>query len=299
MLDAAAQSQPALQEYQAQFSKWKQLTAELDDLTNAERASEQELELLRFQIEEIDAAQIRPEEEENILQRYKIASNSTKLAEITGQILGTLAEADDAVLNRLNELRRHLRELEKTDRQTATMTQGFESAVVELEELEQAIRSYQEDLDFNPKEIYQINLTDLPVVNRAFFAKPFTAQDFCAAHVEVNFIKSINKYLKKRKELLEAAVAGVDEEKAPFERQAHDASAVRDFYVAPELQIKIAKCSTIPTVNDKLLAKLDTGSKLTLSESLMLEIHTAEQQDRTRCYKLAMHEDQVVISFVQ
>ena len=53
--------------------------------------------------------------------------------------------------------------------------------------------------DFNPKEVYQINLTDLPVVNRAFFAKPFTAQDFCAAHVEVNFIKSINKYLKKRK----------------------------------------------------------------------------------------------------
>ena len=156
MLDAAAQSQQALHEYQAQFSKWKQLTAELDDLTNAERASEQELELLRFQVEEIDAAQIRPEEEENILQRYKMASNSTKLAEITGQILGTLAEADDAVLNRLNELRRNLRELEKTDRQAANMTQGFESAVVELEELEQAIRSYQEDLDFNPKEIAEL-----------------------------------------------------------------------------------------------------------------------------------------------
>ena len=153
MLDAAAQSQAVLGDYQTIYTAWRRLAAELEELTHAERASEQELELLRFQVEEIDAAQLKPEEEESLLQRYKMASNATKLAEITSQILGTLADADDAVLNRLNELRRQLRELEKTDRQASSMTQGFESAVVELEELEQAVRGYQEDLDFNPQEI--------------------------------------------------------------------------------------------------------------------------------------------------
>jgi hypothetical protein len=45
-------------------------------------------------------------------------------------------------------------------------------------------------------------------------------------------------------------------------------------YMARELNIKIAKCSSIPTVNDKLLEKFaKTPTKATLSESLMLDIY--------------------------
>lgn len=157
MLDAAADSDSALAEYRGLFSTWKQLANELDDLSNAEKASEQELELLRFQVQEIDSANFKPEEEEAVLQRYKMASNSTKLAEVTAQILGELSDADDSLLNRLTEIRRHIRDLEKTDRSTTELTSGFETAVVELEEMERALRNYQEDLEFNPQEIAELD----------------------------------------------------------------------------------------------------------------------------------------------
>ena len=57
-----------------------------------------------------------------------------------------------------------------------------------------------------------------------------------------------------------------------YKREKRDASIVRDFYVAPELQVKIAKCSSIPTVNDKLLSKLSNGT-LTISEALFQNIY--------------------------
>jgi DNA repair protein RecN (Recombination protein N) len=157
MLDAAAEAAKPMLDYQALYGEWKRIAAELDDLTNSERASEQELELLRFQVQEIEAANLKPDEEEGLLQRYKMASNSTKLAEITGQILGELSDADDSLMNRISDLRRLLRELEKTDRSTTEMTRGFESAVVELEEMERSLRDYQEDLEFNPQEIAELD----------------------------------------------------------------------------------------------------------------------------------------------
>ncbi|MBP7949707.1 MAG: DNA repair protein RecN [Verrucomicrobiales bacterium] len=153
MLDAAADAAQEADACRDAFRKWRGIATELDDLTHAEKTSEQELDLLRFQVEEIDAAALRPEEEEALLQRYKMASNATRLAELAGQVLGELSDADDSVLNRLGEIRRLLRDLEKTDSGAAQWTGGFETAVVELEEIERSLRHYSEGLEFDPREI--------------------------------------------------------------------------------------------------------------------------------------------------
>ncbi len=157
MLDAAADAGGLLADYRKIYTSWRHLGSELEELTHAEKASEQELELLHFQVQEIASANLKPEEEVVVLARYKMASNSTKLAELTAQILGELSDADDALMNRLSDLRRHLRDLEKTDRNTAELTAGFETAIVELEEMERALRDYQEDLEFNPEEIAELD----------------------------------------------------------------------------------------------------------------------------------------------
>lgn len=156
MLDAAAGAGAALETYRVAWREWRRIAAELDDLSNAERASEQELELLRYQVQEIEAANLRADEEEPLLQRHKMASNSTRLVELTGQALGLLSDADSAVLAQLTELRRVLRDIERTDRGAAEVTAGFENAFVELEELERGLRRYNEDLEIDPREVLEI-----------------------------------------------------------------------------------------------------------------------------------------------
>lgn len=125
---------------------------------------------------------------------------------------------------------------------------------------------------YERNRVYFIDLTDLPVVNRQFVLSPISSIDFCKYHIDLHKNKSVLKYLKKMIEMnVKEDSKEDDESKRSYEKA--DKNAVRDFYIAPELQVKITKCSTIPTVNQKLIEKLNANTKLTLSESLMLDIH--------------------------
>jgi DNA repair protein RecN (Recombination protein N) len=156
MLDAAAGAGAALETYQQAHRRWRTVSTELQELSQSERAGEQELELLRYQVQEIEAANLRADEEEPLLQRHRMASNSTRLVELTSQALGLLSDADNAALSQLTELRRVLRDIERTDRSVAEVTAGFENAFVELEDLERGLRRYNDDLEIDPREVQEI-----------------------------------------------------------------------------------------------------------------------------------------------
>jgi len=129
--------------------------------------------------------------------------------------------------------------------------------------------------DAYENHVHVLDLKNLPVVNRLFMKVAFNSDEFCNAHVDLLYHKSQMKYVNKIKKELEAGDEKSEVDSASFERKKADPSVVRDFYVAPELQVKVAKCSSIPTVNEKLTAKLDgPEAKLTLSEWLMLDVHT-------------------------
>jgi DNA repair protein RecN (Recombination protein N) len=153
MVDAYAQTDGLVEKYRAAYHAWKKTSAELEELTHSERANEQELDLLKFQITEIDDAAPEPGEEEQVEQRYKVASNSTKLVALSGQILSLLADEDDSILSRLGDMQRLIRDLERIDQGATEHTQGCESAIVELEEMESGLRGYLDGLELHPEEM--------------------------------------------------------------------------------------------------------------------------------------------------
>lgn len=152
MLDAYAGSDGSLDAYRATWRAWRDKEAELEDLRLAETAGTQELELLRHQVTEIDAAQLKPEEEDEIADRYRRASNATRLVELSGAAAAALGEDEAGVLKRLLEVQRLVRDLEKLDPGIRERTQGLEGAVMELQELERSLADYSEDLDIDPAE---------------------------------------------------------------------------------------------------------------------------------------------------
>ena len=156
MLDAAASADNALAAYQKSWRSWRHLATALDELTRAENVSSTELDLLRFQVQEIGAANLKADEEEPLLNRYKMAGNSTRLAELSAAALGALQDADDSIMTKLGEMRRTLRELERIDRSVTEITTGFENAFVEFEELERGLRDYHEGLEFDPRQIEEL-----------------------------------------------------------------------------------------------------------------------------------------------
>jgi len=153
LLDSFARAEEQLEEYKKHFRQLQTLTAEHAALNTAETAREQELDLLRHQIREINSANLVAGEEEDIEKRYKLTSSSKRLIELASAAANKLSEADESVLSQLAETQRLLRELEKIDISTAEIASEHAVAVVQLSEIARSLSDYAEKLDLDPEQL--------------------------------------------------------------------------------------------------------------------------------------------------
>ena len=153
LLDSFAHAGDQLEEYRKHYRQLQSLTAEHAALNTAETAREQELDLLRHQINEITSANLAAGEEEEIETHYKLASNSKRLIELAGGVARRLSDSDDAVLSQLAETQRQLRELEKIDNSISQFASAHETAVVELTEIARSLSNYADKLDLDPEQL--------------------------------------------------------------------------------------------------------------------------------------------------
>ena len=151
MLDAYAGAETHHAAYRELHRAWRTKTTELENLRHAETASEQEIELLRYQIQEIDAANLKPEDEQDLEDRWRRASNATRLVEAAAASAAAL-NGDDGILDRLTEVQKLVRDLEKLDPSIRDRTGALETAVLELRDLEGNLTEYIEELDINAEE---------------------------------------------------------------------------------------------------------------------------------------------------
>lgn len=148
MLDAYAKAADTKSRFAAAFADWAKIDATYQSLLNAERSSAQEIDLLNFQISEIDDAALKDGEEEEIENRFRVATNAQRLVDESNAALSTVSE----ISSRFGTLKRHLSILNKTDPATSSLTDGAESAAVELAELEANLSDYLTRIDIDPSE---------------------------------------------------------------------------------------------------------------------------------------------------
>ena len=153
LLDSFARAQEQVADYKKDFRELQTLTAEHAALNTAETAREQELDLLRHQITEINSANLVAGEEDEIEKRYKLSSNSKRLIELAGAAANKLSEAEDSVLSQLAETQRVLRELEKIDASAEQLASEHAAAVVQLSEIARSLSDYAEKLDLDPEQL--------------------------------------------------------------------------------------------------------------------------------------------------
>lgn len=158
MLDKYAASEAALEAYHAAWKQWRATITELNELTASERASQQQIDVLKHQINEIGSAKLKPGEDEEIESRHRLVANSARLGELCGGISDRLGEGDASVLNGLRDIAKMVHELEKIDPASNKLFEEFEGAQITLREMESNVREYAEELELDPKEFAQLEL---------------------------------------------------------------------------------------------------------------------------------------------
>ena len=126
-------------------------------------------------------------------------------------------------------------------------------------------------------KVFVLPLETIPVTNRAMTrGQHMSVTTFATYHVKKLQLMAQRKYINSRLKQLNALPVEGDAgqpDEHDGEEEKGNVERVRDLYMSKELLVKIAKCSSLPTVNEKLLSKLSAKNKLTMSERLMEGVH--------------------------
>lgn len=149
MLDAFAQAEEEAKVYRFAYRNWARVAKELEEFRGIGKATNQEIDLLRYQLDEIETAGLDESEVVELERRYSQARNSSRLMDASHESLSALHSA----VKSLDDAKKSLTELQRMDTESTRMIGDFESARLEIEELEKSLRVYVEDLEIDPTEL--------------------------------------------------------------------------------------------------------------------------------------------------
>lgn len=165
VLDQFGNLQSLRADYAKAYQSLLDVTTRLRELRAGENLNRQQLELYRFQAEEIDRAELAAGEYEELQARSSVLLNLEKLKKDAGATHAALYEADGAVLERTKMMAAVLAELSGLDVNLAGVAASMRDATIALEEIAFDLSRYLDRLDLDPAEIGEVN-DRLNVLNR-------------------------------------------------------------------------------------------------------------------------------------
>lgn len=149
-----------------EYSKaWRELAAkrsEIDSLLSS-TASEDELDLLRYQVGELEAARLTIEDDE-IEERHAAAAHAEEIVEIASSIADVLG-GDNGVAERLISLQSKFNRLKKYFKESDDWANEAEDATIKIQELSRAIADAMTKIDADPAELEELDAR-LSIINR-------------------------------------------------------------------------------------------------------------------------------------
>ena len=133
--------------------------AQLADYSQTLREATQEKDLLEFQLEELEDAQLQEGEEEDLVNERHLLSNAETLFESANQLYEELYGGDLSESSTLDGLKissRTLSKLYELDGSLSELNERFESALYELEDIVYQIRDYRDKIEFNPHRLSEV-----------------------------------------------------------------------------------------------------------------------------------------------
>ncbi len=156
LLDAFGSLEPRVQPTVAAFDAWKAADAELARVRVAVRDRDARLDLITFQLSELDRAAPRPGEDEELAARRQVLASAERVARLCAESYGSLYERDDAILAGLGGVWRRVGELAALDPQFRPYLDARDGIKAQLEDLAQFLRGYAESIEASPAQLQQI-----------------------------------------------------------------------------------------------------------------------------------------------
>jgi DNA repair protein RecN (Recombination protein N) len=159
LLDRFAGVDEPLAAYEKTYHKLHGVRGELDELHQAERDAARRADMLTYQINEIETARLLPGEEEDLKEERNRLANAEGLASVTQEALQALEEGTPeapAASDLIGQAVHAVAALVRLDPSQSELDELAETITDSLSDLTRSLRIYQENIEFNPKRLDQV-----------------------------------------------------------------------------------------------------------------------------------------------
>lgn len=135
--------------YAEKYTRYNEIKRELRNNYGDEKEKQRKLDLLRYQLNEIQESKLKMGEEERLEEKRKIIMNSEKIAQ-------NLKEADMAIgentIDVIGTAIRALEKIENIDKKYEESASNLKNIYYEIQEISRDVNSYLEDVEFDEQE---------------------------------------------------------------------------------------------------------------------------------------------------
>lgn len=156
LLDFYGKLQAKKAEVEIMFHEVQRLKKELSELRTNAKERAHRIDLLNFQISEIDTAALKPGEKEALENERSILSNLNRLNELTETAYAMLYESEGACIEKLSTVISKLKEMSSIDSGISETLGLLESAMPLLEDGAISLRGHKEKYDLDPNRLENI-----------------------------------------------------------------------------------------------------------------------------------------------
>ncbi len=160
LLDRFAQAEAQRAEFTAGYSRLAAMRRELDDLRQRERDATRRMEMLTFQVNEIESAALKPAELAELQEERTRLGNAEQLAALTDQAVAALDEGREtgeaSAGDRLGQAAAALHGLAKIDASRQADSAEAQALLEQAGDLSRRLRVYRESVEFNPRRLDEV-----------------------------------------------------------------------------------------------------------------------------------------------
>jgi DNA repair protein RecN (Recombination protein N) len=156
ILDAYAGLAGLRQEVAANYKRWSALNRELEALEKERAEKLQLIDILRFQIDELERARLAIGEDERLGEERRRLNNVEKLSALCSEAFDQIYEESGSALARTGQATRRIEELAEYESSFREYIEGLRSTQALLEDLAFKLRDFSDKLQFSPTRLAEV-----------------------------------------------------------------------------------------------------------------------------------------------
>lgn len=157
VLDILAHDDELLSDYQTDYKEWRNSLEELERLQKASLQGRADEDYIRFQLEQLEEVHLAAGEQDRLEQESKILGHAEEIKAELYRGGQALCADEGGVLLSLKECLDSMTALRKIYSPANELAERLESAYIELKDISQEIADKEDEVEFNPERLAEVN----------------------------------------------------------------------------------------------------------------------------------------------